>query len=490
MADCLWTGVDVVAALAERLRAAAPHDWQANGLAIDTRELNAGDIFVALAGEQAHGHDFVAAALEQGAAAALVGEDFVADGLDDDAVLLRVDDVLLALEALGRAARARSAAHITAITGSVGKTGTKAMLAQALSHSGKVHAAERSFNNHIGVPLTLARMPSDCDFAVFELGMNHAGEISALVDMVKPHSALITTIGTAHIENFASMTELALAKAEIFEAVQKNGIAILPADNAHFKTLAEKAEARGLQVTSFSADGKADAPVRATRCKLHATCSCVTAQISTHEVTYKIGAAGAHLVANSLAVLAAVSHAGADLALAALSLAQMEGLSGRGARYRLGTEEAPITLIDESYNANPTSMAAALTILGLAPRLGRGRRIAVLGDMAELGEEARAMHIGLSAQIDDADIDMVITCGPLMRHLHEALSPGRIGAHADSHADVLEILRTDLQGNDVVMVKGSNASRMNLVSNGLLTAFTDTTADTSVEGREQKEGMG
>jgi len=480
MADCLWTGVDVLAALQDHLRAEAAHDWQANGVAIDTRTLNAGDIFVALPGAQAHGHEFVSRAFEQGAAAALVGDDFVAEGIDEDAVLLRVDDCLKALESLGRAARARSTAHITAITGSVGKTGTKAMLAQALSKTGNVHAAEKSFNNHIGVPLTLARMPKDCQFAVFELGMNHAGEIAALVDMVKPHCALITTIGTAHIENFASMTELALAKAEIFEGVLPGGMAILPADNRHFDVLLEKAEAKGLAIMAFSAEGRDEAAVRATRAKLHETCSCVTAHIAEHEVTYKIGAAGAHLVANSLAVLAAVSQAGADMALAALSLAQIEGFSGRGARYRLGRDTQPITLIDESYNANPTSMAAALTTLGLAPRLGRGRRIAVLGDMAELGDAARDLHIGLSAQIDEADIDMVITCGPLMRHLHEALSPGRIGAHADSHAEALEILRNDLHGDDVVMVKGSNASRMNLVSDGLLTAF--------AENDEQKEG--
>ena len=203
-----------------------------------------------------------------------------------------------------------------------------------------------------------------------------------------------------------------------------------------------------------------------------------------HEVTYKIGAPGAHLVSNSLAVLAAVHHAGADLALAALSLAQMDGLSGRGARYRLGHETAPITLIDESYNANPTSMAAALTLLGLAPRLGRGRRIAVLGDMAELGEAAAPMHAALSAHIDEADIDLVVTCGPLMQHLHQALSPGRIGAHANGPEEVLGILRNELRGDDVVMVKGSNASRMNLVSDGLLTAFNQQSAD----GSELEEG--
>jgi UDP-N-acetylmuramoyl-tripeptide--D-alanyl-D-alanine ligase len=481
MADCLWTGADVVAALKGRLRSDAAQarasNWQADGVAIDTRDLQAGDIFVALPGTQTHGHDFVAKALAQGAVAALVEADFVQDGLDD-AVILPVDDTLKALEDLGRAARARCSAHITAITGSVGKTGTKAMLAQALAASGKVHAAERSFNNHIGVPLTLARMPADCDYAVFELGMNHAGEIAALVEQVQPHSALITTIGTAHIENFASMHDLAKAKAEILTGLLPDGVAILPLDNPYFDLLAAAAADNNLAVTGFSSDGRDGADVAAIRQKLHATCSCVTARILTHEVTYKIAAAGAHLVTNSLAVLAAVHHAGADLALAALSLAQMDGLSGRGARYQLGDDSAPITLIDESYNANPTSMAAALTTLGLAPRLGRGRRIAVLGDMAELGDEAAAMHAALSEKIDEADIDLVVTCGPLMRHLNDALSPGRIGAHADGPTQILESLRKELRGDDVVMVKGSNASRMHVVSDGLRSAFAENPSDT------------
>lgn len=458
MAD-LWQGSEVIKALAAHLVQTPAAKWVANGVAIDTRDLNAGDIFVALPGEKVDGHDFVTRAFDMGAAAAMVRADADMPDLPDNAVLLAVDDVLAALETLGRAARARSQAHIIGVTGSVGKTSVKEALRGALSKSGTVHASEKSFNNHIGVPLTLARLPANADFAVFEMGMNHAGEIAALVDMVRPHSAIITEIGTAHIEHFPSMTALAEAKAEIISGLPKDGLAILPADNAYYPVLAKAAEAHGARIAGFSAKGN-KAAAYVSMAKLHERCSCVTAMVSGHEVTYKIGAAGAHLVANSLAVLLAVEAAGADFALAALSLADNEGLSGRGQRFQLGTDDAPIALIDESYNANPTSMAAALTTLGLVPRLGRGRRIAVLGDMAELGDDAVNMHIALGENIEIADIDLVLTCGPLMRHLHNHLPPGRMGPHVDTPQEAAEILQRDMRVNDVIMVKGSNASGM------------------------------
>lgn len=470
MAD-LWQGSEVIDALGAHLAARPtgelaadwPKDWKANGVVIDTRDLNAGDIFVALPGEKVDGHDFVTRAFDLGAAAALVRADCQLPDMAEGAVLLPVDDVLAALETLGRAARARSRAHIIGVTGSVGKTSVKEALRAALAKSGAVHASEKSFNNHIGVPLTLARLPANADYAVFEMGMNHAGEIAALVDMVRPHSAIITTIGTAHIEHFPNMTALAEAKAEIIGGLEKGGLAILPADNEHYPVLAEAAKAHGARIAGFSAtmsEGGDDVAAYVTTVKLHERCSCVAASISGHDVTYKIGAAGAHLVANSLAVLLAAEAAGADFALAALSLAENEGLSGRGQRFALGTEEAPITLIDESYNANPTSMAAALTVLGLVPRLGRGRRIAVLGDMAELGDDAVTMHIALAENIEAADIDLVLTCGPLMRHLHNHLPPGRMGPHVDTPQEAAEILQRDMRANDVIMVKGSNASGM------------------------------
>ncbi len=459
MAD-LWQGSEVIEALGAHLATTPAADWQANGVAIDTRDLNAGDIFIALPGEKVDGHDFVTRAFDLGAAAALVLADKDMPDLPDGAVLLGVDDVLAALETLGRAARARSSAHITAITGSVGKTSVKEALRTALSKSGAVHASEKSFNNHIGVPLTLARLPAHVDYAVFELGMNHAGEIAALVDMVRPHSAVITEIGTAHIEHFPSMTALAEAKAEILGGLAQDGVAILPADNAYYPVLEAAAQKHGARIAGFSSKGNTAMAAYVSLAKLHDRCSCVTATVSGHEVTYKIGAAGAHLVANSLAVLLAAEAAGADFALAALSLADNEGLSGRGQRFQLGTQEAPIVLIDESYNANPTSMAAALTTLGLVPRLGRGRRIAILGDMAELGDDAAHLHVGLAEHIEAADIDLVLTCGPLMRHLHNHLPPGRMGPHVDTPLQAVEVLQRDMRANDVLMVKGSNASGM------------------------------
>ena len=474
MRDVLWQGKEVMAALQSHLTVSPDVDWQAQGLAIDTRDLLAGDIFVALPGEKAHGHDYVAHAFDAGAAAALVGADYDAACLKEDAVLLPVDDVLAALESLARAARKRSDAQIIAITGSVGKTGTKASLARALAKSGKTHAAERSFNNHIGVPLSLARLPQDAEYGVFELGMNHAGEIATLVDMVRPHCAIITTIAAAHIENFPSMEALAAAKAEILSGVESGGSAVLPFDNPYFNALRKEAEAQELNIISFSAEGRDRADNRVNRAKLHATCSCVTAMMGEQPVTYKIGAPGIHLVANSLAVLSAVQLVGADLALAALSLVEHDGLAGRGARYRLGADNARITLIDESYNANPTSMVAALEILGLTPRKGRGRRIAVLGDMAELGDSSPQLHAALADKTESADIDLVITCGTLMQYLHNALPPGRIGAHAENHEAALKILRDELQNDDVVMIKGSNASRMGLVVEGLIDLLTDT----------------
>ena len=482
MRNALWTGNEVMAALADvinKTSANAPNapatDWQAEGVAIDTRSLQAGDIFVALRGEKVDGHAYVGDAFAKGAAAALVSADFDApSGVSADAVLLRVPDVLAALELLGRAARHRSRAHITAITGSVGKTGVKSALAAALAKSGSVHASDKSFNNHIGVPLSLARLPADADYAVFELGMNHAGEIAALVDMVRPHCAIITTVGSAHIEHFADEAAIADAKAEIISGLMPDGVAILPRDNRHFDRLAAAAAKHG--IIDFSVDGETTARAKAAQIHLHAACSCVTAEIDGQSVTFKVGTPGLHHVANSLAVLAAVQQAGADLALAALSLADNEGLSGRGQRHQLDVEDGAVTLIDESYNANPDSMAAALTTLGLAPRLGRGRRIAVLGDMAELGDDGPALHAGLAEAVEKADIDLVVTCGVLMRHLHDHLPPGRMGPHVEARDALVGLLRRDLRGDDVVMVKGSNASGMGQVVSALLEQ-----ADTTIE---------
>jgi UDP-N-acetylmuramoyl-tripeptide--D-alanyl-D-alanine ligase len=470
--DILWDGATLSAALGDLVHLPMPANGAPiSGLSIDTRTLEAGDLFVALSGEKADGHSYVARALAAGASAALVQHGSDIQDLPDDAPLIVVPDVMQALEALAVAARRRSQAHIIAVTGSVGKTSVKESLRFALARSGKVHASEKSYNNHIGVPLTLARMPADCDFGVFEIGMNHAGEISHLVGLVEPHSAIITQIGTAHIENFASMQELALAKAEILSGVVAGGAAILPADSEHLDLLRHAATAQKIDtVVTFGLGGEArQAPdAVANKVKLHSACSCVSAKILADDITYKIAVPGEHHVVNSLAVLAAASIARADLAFAALSLADNDGLVGRGKRHHIETANGDITLIDESYNANPTSMAAALTTLGLMPRTGRGRRIAVLGDMAELGEQSPQMHAQLAEIIAQVEIDAVLSCGPLMQNLHEKLPAGCVGFHGEKVADITQHLMADLRMDDVVMVKGSNASGMGAVVDALV----------------------
>ncbi|MDC0131806.1 UDP-N-acetylmuramoyl-tripeptide--D-alanyl-D-alanine ligase [Alphaproteobacteria bacterium] len=470
--DILWDSDALSAALGDLLQVPIQADGQAIlGISIDTRTLEAGDLFVALNGDNADGHRYVARALGAGASAALVQHGVAIQDLPEDAPLVVVSDVMQALEALAVAARGRTSAHIIGVTGSVGKTSVKEALRFALARSGKVHASEKSYNNHIGVPLTLARMPADCEFGVFEIGMNHAGEINHLVGLVQPHCAIITQIGTAHIENFASMHDLALAKAEILSGVVAGGAAILPADSEHLDLLRQAASAQKIEtiITFGLPRENLEAPdAVANKVKLHPACSCVSAKILADNITYKIATPGEHHVVNSLAVLAAVSLARADLAFAALSLADNDGLAGRGKRHHIETANGEITLIDESYNANPTSMAAAITTLGLMPRTGRGRRIAVLGDMAELGAQGAQMHGQLAEIIAGAEIDAVISCGPLMQTLHNQLPASCVGFHAADVAAVTRHLIADLRMDDVVMVKGSNASGMGAVVDALV----------------------
>ena len=463
-------------------------DWQASGVSIDSRSLQKGDLFIALAGENYDGHDYVAAAFKAGAVAALVRESYAGDSTASKP-LVRVPDVLAALEKLAVAARARSDAYIIAITGSVGKTSSKEMLASALAKSGATHASVQSFNNHIGVPLTLARMPQNAHYGVFELGMNHAGEIAKLVKLVRPHCAIITAIGTAHIENFSDMKAIASAKAEIFSGLIAGGMAIIPADTRHADILQKAAQQAKAKITRFSMQKK-NLETYAIKTRLHDDCSCVAANIMGQDVTYKLGVSGSHNVSNSLAVLSAITAAKADLALAALSMGTQTELNGRGRRYQLAlaqntqNPQGAYLLIDESYNANPASMQAALNALALVPRhrkqggqggkqgaqTRQGRRIAVLGDMAELGAEARHLHAALADVIAQADIDLVLSCGALMQHLHRRIPPNKAGAHADKPQDILAILRADLRAGDVVMVKGSKAAGMGEIVGGLLAA--------------------
>lgn len=426
-------------------------------ISIDTRTLQPGEAYVAIKGHAHDGHAFVGAALAAGAAVAVVSEDFAATA--PSGAYIVVADPLKALEKAGIVARSRTAARIVAVTGSVGKTSTKEALAQVLSREGRTHAPPKSFNNHIGVPLTLARMPAASQFAVFEIGMNHAGEIAPLARMVRPDIAVITTIEAVHIENLGSIEAIVDAKAEIFAGVEHGGAAVLPRDSRHFERLARAARAAGVEtIVSFGEHEEAD--VRLLRLVLSADCSTVSARVAGTDVTYKIGAPGRHLAMNSLAVLAAARLAGADLAVAALALSETRAVAGRGERSQRRLPSGSFTLLDESYNANPVSVRAALSVVGATSTAPRGRRLAVLGDMLELGAEGPALHAGLAEPIDRAGIDLVFCSGPLMENLWKVLPSHRRGAYAATAAELEPLLIRALRPGDVVMVKGSRGSRM------------------------------
>ncbi len=427
------------------------------GFSIDTRTLRAGDVFVALK-DQRDGHAFVTRAFEAGATAALVARDY--GGKPGDGALIRVDDTLVGLEAIGRAARRRLApeARVVAVTGSVGKTGTKEMLRAALDRLGPTHAATKSFNNHWGVPLTLAGMPAATRFGVFEIGMNHPGEITPLARMVRPHVAIVTTVEPVHLAFFPSVAAIAEAKAEIFLGLEPGGVAILNRDNPHFDLLAERAKAAGARVVSFGLGAAAD--VRALRLDLAPEGTDVTASVHGREIDYRLGAPGAHIAQNSLAVVAALESLHADLELALPALAEIGPAPGRGARARIKAGAGHILLIDESYNANPASMRAALENLGGVPRESHPRRIAVLGDMLELGAEAQRLHAGLKEAVDRSGADLVFACGPNMAHLYAALPAARRGAWAETSDGLKEALLAAVAPGDAVMVKGSLGSRM------------------------------
>ena len=375
--------------------------------------------------------------------------------------LIRVDDPLRALERIAVAARARLRAHarVVAVTGSAGKTGTKEMLRFCLATAGKVHAPEKSFNNHWGVPLTLARMPADSDFAVIEIGMNHAGEISPLTRMARPHIAVITNVLPVHVGNFADGEDgVARAKAEIFEGLEPGGIAVLPLDSAHFGTLKAAAAASGARLVTFGATASADVVAR--EITLGETGSDITAEIAGCTLRYRLGTVGVHVATNSLAVVAALDVLGLSLDAATAPLATIAPPVGRGARTVLSTSGGEILLIDESYNANPASMRAAIAVLGAVSRESYPRRVAVLGDMLELGEGAEGYHLGLAGPLGAAAVDLVLCCGPHMRKLFEALPAAGRGAWAPDSAALIPHVVDALRPGDAVMVKGSLGSRM------------------------------
>ena len=463
----LWTSQ----AMSEAMRAASSGALPDGviGLSIDSRTIQPGEAYFAIKGDVHDGHDFVAAALKAGAGLAVV-ERAQRGKFAADARLLIVDDVLEGLRDLARASRARLKGQVIAVTGSVGKTSTKEALRRVLSPQGETHASAASFNNHWGVPLSLARCPASVRFAVFEIGMNHAGEIEPLVKMVRPHISIITTVEPVHLEFFAGIEAIADAKAEIFAGLQPGGAAVLNRDNSQFARLKASAEKQGVpRIVSFGSDAKAD--TRLLDLSLHATSSAVHASILGHDVSYKVGMPGRHIVMNSLAVLTAASLAGADLALAALAMSEVEAAAGRGVRCVLDLGSGDATLIDESYNANPASMAAAINVLGQAAIGPRGRRIAVLGDMLELGPTGPSLHGGLAEAVKANGVDLVYCCGPLMRNLWDALSAGKRGGYADSSVGLESQVVAAVRAGDAIMIKGSLGSKMKVIVNALEKRF-------------------
>ena len=475
----LWTVDAMVQAMSSQRHGALPGG--VFGLSIDTRTIDGGDAFFAITGDARDGHDFVAAALKAGAGLAVVAQDKLAV-MPAGAPLLVVADVLDGLRALSRAARERSGAQFIAVTGSVGKTGTKEALRLALSACGKTHASTASYNNHWGVPLSLARCPHDARYAILEIGMNHAGEIAPLTRLVRPHIAIVTTVEPVHLEFFGSVEAIADAKAEIFQGVEPGGAAVINRDNPHFERLRRAAKAAAVdRVVSFGEHKDADA--RLVKFSLQADSSTVAANILGADVTYKLGAPGRHVVLNSLAVLAAAQLAGADLALAALALANVAPPAGRGARLSLQLPGGAALLIDESYNANPASMRAALALLGQAPLGARGRRIAVLGEMLELGPHGADLHRGLADAIIGNAIDLVFCAGPLFQGLWEALPSERRGGYAVTAAALeAEVLRV-LQAGDAVMVKGSLGSKMGPIVKALTRQYSLQDGRAAASGR-------
>lgn len=446
-------------------RALGP-DWAATGVTIDSRKVDTGDLFVALSGERVDGHDFVAAAIAAGAAAALVSR--VPDGLDG-APLLVVDDVMEGLEDLARAARARSTARIVAVTGSVGKTGTKEMLAACLSAHGKTVATAGNLNNHIGAPLSLARLPQDCDFAVFELGMNHANEIRPLTRLVAPHAAIITNVEPVHIEFFDGIEGIADAKAEILEGLEPRGVAVLNHDNPHYGRIRGRARELGIdRVVTFGHAATCD--VRCLAITPGTDGTTVTATVAGAEHAWTVGGIGEHWGFNSLGVVAVLHALKVDIAPCLGRLAGVSAMRGRGGQTTIATADGgSALLIDESYNASPPAVRAALSVFGATPAK---RRVVVLGDMRELGETAPAAHAGLKDAVEAAHPDEIYLCGSAMGHLRDALGTSRITRWAETADALAGPVSETVRDGDVVLVKGSLAMGMKAIVSALEAAGT------------------
>lgn len=455
----LWTPQDAAQAMAATVSGAP---LPISGISIDTRTLEQGDLFFALK-DVRDGHDFVSAALARGASGAVVLRSRMAE-FEGQGTLYGVDDVLGALVALGLAARQRVQARIVAVTGSVGKTGTKEALKALLSRQGRTHASVASYNNHWGVPLTLARMPADTQFGIFEIGMNHANEITPLTKMVRPHVAVITAIAPVHLENLGSLEAIADAKGEIFDGLQDRGTAIIPADSAFVERLAGHATRNhAARILRFGETPKADP--RLLSVNLDEAGSDARVAMGGQELSVRFGSPGHHTALNGLAVLAAIDALGADVNQAAIDFAAVTPPSGRGQRVALGG----ITLIDESYNANPASMRAAFSVLGSIKTAKR--KIVALGDMLELGPDEITMHRDLASEIARHGIDRVYAAGARMKHMFDALPDDRRGAWAPDAAALMPHVLDALADGDVITIKGSNSSRMSQIVRAIKDRF-------------------
>lgn len=440
----LWT----CAELREATGGSCDPSLEISGISIDTRTVRAGELFVALR-DVRDGHDFVGQAFAKGAAA-MVDHDVDAVG-----PMLRVADTLAGLSALGAAGRARSQARVIAVTGSVGKTTTKEMLKRACAALGPTHASAASHNNHWGVPLTLARMPRDTAWAAIEIGMNHRGEIAPLSRMARPHVAVVTNVGTAHIGHLGSPGAIADEKADIAAGLVPGGVAILPQDSPHFARMADIAQSYGAQVVGFGEDPASSARLLAYR----GTDSAGEAEfdLSGRHVMLRLEQPGRHMALNALAALAAIQAAGGDAGLAAAALSGFGARAGRGEMRRVSTpDKGTALLLDESYNASDSAVRAALAVL---KQQKASRRIAVLGDMLEMGEFGPALHEALATDAAKA-AELVYACGPLMGHLFAALPASHRGAHTQDAASLAPIVAAALRDGDAVLVKGSLGMRM------------------------------
>lgn len=444
------------------------NNWAATGISIDTRTLSPGDLFIALK-DLRDGHDFIAEAFRKGASAALVSH--IPPELNPETPLLMVKDVQKGLEALGHAARARTHAKIIAITGSAGKTSTKEMLREMLGRQGKLHAAEASYNNHWGVPLTLARMPTDTDFAIIEIGMNHPGEIAPLAKMAAPHVAMITNVAAAHLEAFTSLKDIAYEKASIFKGLSPNGWAIINHDLDTFGILQEQARLKGAQMLTYGYSDRASFQLIKTTPTQNV--SVIQARNEQGDILIRLNTTGRHFAMNALGALAACQVLGADIAIAACDIINWSPPSGRGGYEHIiinTADDTCFTLIDDAFNANPASMAAGLDILiQMTPSLA-GRRIAILGDMLELGQDTNAYHHAIAQHQDLSKISTIHCIGPKMKHLYDALPIRQKGLWADNISDFLaqpRMLQNIVNPDDIVLVKGSKGSKVAQVVDAL-----------------------